>query len=263
MVEPAIKKKKLDATSQAEYNISSHPSGRENKDTPASELCMYKLALDSFSPFERVLARSVCPGCGLTRRYYCPVCLVSFLEKTPHVELPLRVTVLQHPKEKPERSSVIPARLIAPGQVRICADTKLPKDVTFDPKDTVLLYPRADAKSLKEMGQERISQFKHVVIIDSTWGQVNTYLNHEEIKALPAVKIATKKSTFWRYQRLDEENLSTIEALYFFFREYSETLAKSEEKYDGRFDNLLYFYAYTYQTIQERYKKIKKPVSIG
>lgn len=56
--------------------------------------------------------------------------------------------------------------------------------------------------------------------------------------------------------------MSTIEALYFFFRDYETTLncEKSYEKYTkngGKWDNLLYFYAFNFKLIQECYKNGK------
>ena len=56
--------------------------------------------------------------------------------------------------------------------------------------------------------------------------------------------------------------MSTIEALYFFFRDYETTLncEKSYAKYikdGGKWDNLLYYYAYNFQLIQKCYQKGK------
>jgi hypothetical protein len=56
--------------------------------------------------------------------------------------------------------------------------------------------------------------------------------------------------------------LSTIEALYFFFRDYETTLncEKSYDKYienGGKWDNLLYFYAFNFKVIQDCYKNGK------
>ena len=72
---------------------------------------------------------------------------------------------------------------------------------------------------------------------------------------LKKVKIQTEKTVFWRYQRLAETNLSTIEALYFFFRDYDVALNcnGNYDKYDGKFDNLLYYYAFNYWLIQKVY----------
>lgn len=73
------------------------------------------------------------------------------------------------------------------------------------------------------------------------------------------IKIKTEKTVFWRYQKGEEDtSLSTIEALYFFFRDYESTLnhGKSYDKYyesGGKWDNLMYYYAWNFKVIQECY----------
>ena len=68
---------------------------------------------------------------------------------------------------------------------------------------------------------------------------------------------------FWRYQKGEEDtSLSTIEALYFFFRDYESNLncSNSYDKYyenGGKFDNLLYYYAWNFNLIQDCYKNGK------
>ena len=59
--------------------------------------------------------------------------------------------------------------------------------------------------------------------------------------------IEAKETTFWRYQEVGKSNLATVEALYYFMKDYAEVmLGGGEDKYDGRFDDLLYFYAFKY-----------------
>ncbi len=72
---------------------------------------------------------------------------------------------------------------------------------------------------------------------------------------LKKVKIKTEKTAFWRYQTIAETNLSTIEALYFFFRDYDVAFnCKNDyKKYDGKYDNLLYYYVFNYWLIQKIY----------
>ena len=55
--------------------------------------------------------------------------------------------------------------------------------------------------------------------------------------------------------------MSSAEALYFFFRDYEVALNcenRDYSKYDGKFDNLLWFYAYNFKLIQEHYTKSDK-----
>lgn len=69
------------------------------------------------------------------------------------------------------------------------------------------------------------------------------------------IKIKTEKTVFWRYQKgCEDTNLSTIEALYFFFRDYESNLNcnKDYKQYSlqgGKWDNLLYYYAWNFKLI--------------
>ena len=230
---------------------------------PKGEDCyLHKLKLAPFDALENFGGRKQCPKCKLSKKYYCPTCYICLADEklVPHVTLPLHVSVLQHPKEKPERSSIIAAKIISPEFVDIYRNTELPS-INLDPKKTLFLYPTKEAKTLKEMGKEAISGFSHLVMIDSTWGQVQTFLRLPQIKALPAVKISAESTTFWRYQSVDSTNLATVEALYFFFKEYDECLNGGKDYvYDGKYDNLLYYYTFNYNIIQERYVKEGKDV---
>jgi len=71
------------------------------------------------------------------------------------------------------------------------------------------------------------------------------------------VKIQTEKTVFWRYQTGElDTSLATIEALYFFFRDYEVALNcpdKSYEHYNGKYDNLLWYYAFNFKLIQQLY----------
>lgn len=200
------------------------------------------------------------------KKYYCPNCYICLADEklVPRVPLPIHVSVLQHPKEKPEKSSIIPARVVAPHDVNIYRVTALPSGLDLDPATTVFLYPTKEAKTLKELGRETVKKYKHMVMIDSTWLQVQTFLKIPDMQKLQAVRIATEETTFWRYQNVDSTNLATVEALYFFFKEYDECVNGGPGYvYDGKYDNLLYFYTYQYNLVQERYTKEKKDVSVA
>ncbi len=81
-------------------------------------------------------------------------------------------------------------------------------------------------------------------------------MKEENIKNLKMVKIQTEKTVFWRYQTgMQDTSLATIEALYFFFRDYEVALncGKDYSKYNHKWDNFLWFYAYNYKIIQDAY----------
>lgn len=69
---------------------------------------------------------------------------------------------------------------------------------------------------------------------------------------------------FWRYQKGEADtSLATIEALYFFFRDYEVAMNHAGKGYDayyeagGKWDNLLYYYAFNFKIIQDAYRKGK------
>jgi DTW domain-containing protein YfiP len=163
------------------------------------------------------------------------------------------VTVLRHPKEKLSKSSIIPSKIISPDHVEIRHDLSIaPIRLESDPYDSVvLLFPSPDAVDVNSMSREELLAIKRVVLIDSTWHQTKHFLREENLMKLKKVKILTEKTAFWRYQRIAETNLSTIEALYFFFRDFEVGLncAGDYALYDGRYDNILYYYVYNYWLI--------------
>lgn len=96
-----------------------------------------------------------------------------------------------------------------------------------------------------------ISKIKRLVVIDCTWNQTKYFFREGQLDGVSCVKLNDKKTYFWRYQSEGEHCLSTIEAIYYFFCEYD---AKINGVYDGKYDNLLYFYIFYYQLIQSSYK---------
>ena len=121
-----------------------------------------------------------------------------------------------------------------------------------EPYDSVvLLFPTDDAKSLTDMKPEELQAIKKVIIIDCTWNQTKHFLKQSNVMKLKKVKIQTEKTAFWRYQNIAETNLSTIEAMYFFFRDYDVALSCQGNygKYDGKYDNILYYYVFNYWLI--------------
>ncbi|KAJ3119783.1 hypothetical protein HK100_000157 [Physocladia obscura] len=74
-----------------------------------------------------------------------------------------------------------------------------------------------------------------------------------EASATPVVK-----TLFWRFQNVGEHCLSTIEAIYYFYRDYFTCFEQQnvpEHVYDGRYDVLLYFFRIQYQIVQDFYRR--------
>ena len=174
------------------------------------------------------------------------------LVDVPTMDLPVKVTVIRHPKEKRSKSSVIPSQILAPKDVEIIHSIEVPEHLTAE--KTVLMFPSDDATEITEMTKEELADIKRVVLIDSTWSQTKYYLRQPILEKMRHVKIQTEKTMFWRYQKGEADtSLATIEALYFFFRDY-ETRMKYKNYHEyysagGKFDNLLYFYVHNFKVI--------------
>lgn len=113
----------------------------------------------------------------------------------------------------------------------------------------MLLFPGDDSVGIDEMSEEDFKKVKKVVFIDSQWHKAKSIFAHENIRKLKCVKIKSYKTLFWRYQYEDEHFLATIEAIYYFYKEYAG------KTYQGEYDNLLYYYVLMYELIQKKYRE--------
>ena len=125
------------------------------------------------------------------------------------------------------------------------------------------MFPSDEAKDINSMNKDELKNIRRVVLIDSTWSQTKYYLRQDILSKMKHVKIQTEKTCFWRYQKGEADTaLATIEALYFFFRDYETTL-NHKHSYDeyykagGKWDNLMYLYAFQFKMIQDAYKNGK------
>ncbi|XP_028294192.1 tRNA-uridine aminocarboxypropyltransferase 1 [Gouania willdenowi] len=98
--------------------------------------------------------------------------------------------------------------------------------------------------------ESKVYPLQRVVFIDSTWNQTNKIRTDERLQDLLQVELKTRKTCFWRHQKGKPDTyLSTIEAIYYFLRDYHEHWLSQE--YDGEYDNLLYFYSYLHTVINK------------
>lgn len=73
-------------------------------------------------------------------------------------------------------------------------------------------------------------------------------------EALPCVVLRTRKSLFWRYQLGKPDSyLATIEAIYDAVVNLQERRVGDGSNYDGRYDDLLFFFRYFYQKMNDLY----------
>ncbi|XP_071942586.1 tRNA-uridine aminocarboxypropyltransferase 1-like [Antedon mediterranea] len=243
-------------------------------------LLLKNLKLASHSILESMNGRSPCPNCKASRKFYCYTCYVPVEElkdKVPQVKLPLKIDIIKHPKEIDGKSTAVHAGLISPNDVTIYTFPCIPDFessekvvLVFPSKDAVKLddifkVPKDDKKEGKEddkkegkeddkkegVKEQIDSSFTRVVFIDSTWNQSNQIFRDERLKGLPCIILNSRETCFWRTQK-DKPNtyLATIEAIYYFLVDY-HNLTHDDIPYDGRYDNLLYFYAFMYKVVEK------------
>lgn len=198
--------------------------------------------------------RAPCPQCGKRRLYYCYDCLrVCHPESHPvPVALPLAVHVILHPGEHRSKSTSLAASTISP-DMKILTYPEVPQGL--DPQSTLVLYPSPQSVCLDEI--EDLHKFKNVVFVDSTWQQSKAISRDERVTSFKHVKIPQRTSLFWRFQNNDPSYLATVEAIYYFLREYivqtAKQAGKSEPLYNGEVDDLLLYYINQYIMVQQNY----------
>ncbi|XP_033127665.1 DTW domain-containing protein 1-like isoform X2 [Anneissia japonica] len=171
--------------------------------------------------------------------------------------LPLKIDIIKHPKEIDGKSTAVHAGLISPDDVTIYNFPCVPD---FDPSEkVVLVFPSKEAVNLDDLFKDpkyemqrddKAVPFTRVVFIDSTWNQSNQIFKDERLKGLPCVMLNSRETCFWRTQKDKPITyLATIEAIYYFLVDYHNLT--EEATYDGRYDNLLYFYSFMYKVVEK------------
>ncbi|XP_054712491.1 tRNA-uridine aminocarboxypropyltransferase 1-like isoform X2 [Uloborus diversus] len=236
-----------------------------------------KMTILDSSFLENVPNRSSCPVCNRSRKYYCYTCYVPVTEVSgdlPIVNLPVKIDIIKHPKEVDGKSTAAHAAVLAPNDVKVYTYPDFP---SYENEKVLLIFPGKSAMpfqdwwalkqgshSMKSTSSCERSCFKNpgsivscednffsdtlslpfskVIFIDSTWRQSKALYSDPRLNELPCVMLSSYKSLFWRYYRGKQEtHLSTIEAIYYFLVELNHFLCP-ELSYDGKYDNLLFFF---------------------
>jgi len=128
---------------------------------------------------------------------------------------------------------------------------------SFQPERAVLLFPSDGAQPIDQVDW---SAFDTVVVIDGTWQQARSMLNNKQspitgIKTHVCLNAEGLETRFWRYQKFGPHCLSTIEAIHRFFVELPQQDCSLAKKDIHQYDNLLWFFAWFYQLIQQNYRE--------
>ncbi|KAF9993065.1 DTW domain-containing protein 1 [Entomortierella chlamydospora] len=163
-----------------------------------------------------------CPTCNKNVRYFCSKCLklVNCPEgSVPQLKLPIKIDVIKHENERDGKSTALHAKILAPDDVEVYGWKSMPRYENVD--RLLLLFPSPGAKTLSEIDP---SSFDKLVVIDGTWEQANKMSKSDSpLVRMKRVTIAPHETLFWRHQRKTDDHLATIEAIYYFLREYHET----------------------------------------
>ncbi|KAF9188160.1 DTW domain-containing protein 1 [Haplosporangium sp. Z 767] len=163
-----------------------------------------------------------CPTCSRNVRYFCNKCLklVNCPEGAiPQLKLPIKLDIIKHEQERDGKSTALHAKILAPEDVEVYAWQEMPKYENVD--RLLLLFPSPGAKQLSEIDP---TSFDKLVVIDGTWEQANKMSKSDSpLLRMKRVTIAPHETLFWRHQRKSSDHLATIEAIYYFLREYHET----------------------------------------
>ncbi|KAG5492588.1 hypothetical protein JKF63_01167 [Porcisia hertigi] len=167
--------------------------------------------------------RRECPKCHKRRLFYCYDCLTTVHPEShpPPLALPLSVYVVLHPNELRSKSTTLAASTISP-DLHIVEYPAVPEELELE--STLVLYPSEQSVELHEI--EHLDQYKNVIFIDSTWQQSKAIARDGRVKKFKHVRIRSQTSLFWRFQNNDPSYLATVEAIYFFLREYITQMNK-------------------------------------
>ncbi|XP_074476846.1 tRNA-uridine aminocarboxypropyltransferase 1 [Sebastes fasciatus] len=110
--------------------------------------------------------------------------------------------------------------------------------------------PESGTPDETEVSESRVHPLQRVVFIDSTWNQTNKISTDERLQDLLRVELKMRKTCFWRRQKGKPDTyLATIEAIYYFLKDFHELCLAQE--YDGEYDNLLFFYSYLHSVVNK------------
>lgn len=201
------------------------PSSSSSSSSSSSVRPVTLLDLDLSIPELSMSERGACSVCGKRSHFYCAEHFTSTVPAgsapLPVVRLPLRVDILRGADERAESSSAAHALVLAPGSCRIFY---LPGEVPSyaQPARTLVLFPGPGSVTVRALPD--LDAFDTVIIIDTTWQKGGKALLSTGIAAQPYthVHIADYHTLFWRHQPLGAHCLSSIEATYFFLREFEE-----------------------------------------
>ncbi|KAM6425856.1 tRNA-uridine aminocarboxypropyltransferase 1 isoform 1-T1 [Liasis olivaceus] len=258
------------------------------QETPFENLCLASQAILEKAQKQGRSKCPRCHSSRMFYCYSCYVPVETVpIEEIPIVKLPLKIDIIKHPNETDGKSTAVHAKLLASEDVTIYTYPCIP-DYEEMQHEIALIFPgpnsvsvgnvplslqaqcKMDTKGLSAepvlkcaklepshssiMSEDKLPKgknaaLKKIIFIDSTWNQTNKIITDERLQGLLQIELKSRKTCFWRHQKGKPETyLSTIEAIYYFLVDYHKEVLK--EKYDGQYDNLLFFFSFMYKLIR-------------
>ncbi|XP_008119076.2 tRNA-uridine aminocarboxypropyltransferase 1 isoform X2 [Anolis carolinensis] len=227
-----------------------------SQETAKEETPMDNLLLASQTILESAQkqGRSKCPRCHGSRMFYCYTCYVPVetvpTRDIPVVKLPLKIDIIKHPNETDGKSTAVHAKLLAPEDVMIYTYPCIP-DYEEMRHEIALIFPGPNSilvndipLSLQSKCEKNVSSDK-----DGDSAMAPALKSARLESGLLQIELKSRKTCFWRHQKGKPDTyLSTIEAIYYFLVDYHKEFLK--EKYEGQYDNLLFFFSFMYKLIR-------------
>lgn len=161
--------------------------------------------------------RTNCPKCTKRSQWYCSTCFVPTIDESliPSVKLPIRVDVLRGREEKDSKSTAAHIAVMSKEDTTLWRLPDFPK--YKDPSKVLLLYPSPTSIPASSI---KFEEYEALIVVDTTWNKASGVMQLPELaQPFQHVHLDDYHTLFWRYQPLGPACLSTIEALYFFFRD--------------------------------------------
>jgi DTW domain-containing protein YfiP len=140
-------------------------------------------------------------------------------------------------------------KMLAPSQVTIVREPEI--EVTFlqspeEHEKTVVLLPSSTARALDALPLEELLSIKRLVVVDGPWGKVEA-LAKRYVPELRRVVLrgSSIETNFWRINKRTSAHLSTIEATYWFLREWAQLTGAAS----ARLEDVLFYFAAQYQIV--------------
>ena len=199
--------------------------------------------------------RSSCGGCGRRAGFYCHVCLVPVgvpaAVTVPRLMLPC--TVWAYYRDHPKKATSFHARVLAPDCVRLVEANCLlgrryglpddggpgaaggPEGGKFDPATAAVLFPSDRSVPIAEYAPAR--KLEHLVVVDTTWTNTATVLDHPDIAHLPHLRLSAPPpdGQIWRPTKSPGRGqLSTVEAVRLAMQELSRAIRQPHHQPHGQ-----------------------------